>query len=194
MMPTYTAQTHTKPKPQVRNTRRAFTFTELIVVVMLVSLFVLLAVNNIFGLLGASTFKAQAQELVSAMQMAVSAAAESDRKYEIIIDIPQQSYMLREISAGDLTNVLVEEIIIENELTDNCIIVSVLFDDGVFTNQDRARFRAGHAGWQAGGKIALIDSNEKEYSIIVNRRNRIITLKQGDVEILWPKREDEIPF
>jgi Tfp pilus assembly protein FimT len=170
------------------------TFTELIIVVVLVSLFVLLAVNNMFGMLAGSTFKAQAQELVSAMQMAANAAAESDRRYEVIIDIPEQSYTLRHISSFNLTEVLEEEIIIQNDFSENCRVVSVLFDDGDYTNDVRAKFRAGRAGWQNGGKITLLDSNEKEYSVLVNRISRIITLREGDVELLMPKREDEIPF
>ncbi len=174
--------------------RRAFTLTELIVVVLIVSLFLLLAEVNLFGLLRKSTFKAQAQELVSTMQMAAGAAAESDRRYEVIIDLTEQSYMLRQITSPDLSEVLDEEIIVENDLGDSCRVVYVLFDDGDYTNEGRAKFRAGHSGWQYGGRIVLLDKNEKAYSVVVNRLNRIVALKEGEVELLVPKSEEDVPF
>ena len=180
-----------------RNRRyAAFTLTELIVVVLLVSLFVLFAVTNLFGLLRSNTFRAQAQELVSAMQMAASAAAESDRRYEVIIDLIEQRYTLRQITSPDLSQVLDEEIIVRNDLGGSCRIAYVLFDDLKGTDEDHqiAKFRAGHAGWQNGGKIVLLDENEQPYSVVVNRLNRIIVLKKGDVELLMPKTKDEVPF
>jgi prepilin-type N-terminal cleavage/methylation domain-containing protein len=172
----------------------AFTLTELIVVVLIISLFVLLAQMRLFGLLAKNTFKAQAQELVSKMQMAASAAAESNRRYEVIIDLTEQSYLLRQITSPDLSQVLEEEIIVENDFSDNCRVTYVLFDDGEYTNEGRAKFRAGHAGWQYGGKIILLDEDERTYSIVINRLNRVVTLKEGDIELLEPKPKDKVPF
>jgi prepilin-type N-terminal cleavage/methylation domain-containing protein len=173
-----------------------FTLTELIVVVLIVSLFVLLAMMNLSGLLIRNTFKAQTQELVSTMQMAASAAAETERRYEVIIDIAEQSYTLRQITSPDLSQVLEEEIIVENDFSNNCRVIYVLFDDLVETDEDHqiAKFRAGHAGWQNGGKIVLLDEDEQPYSVVVNRINRIVTLKEGDVELSMPKRKDEVHF
>lgn len=207
-MPTYTALMHTdsvvrgqfdlrKTRHAICNARCGFTLTELVVVVLIVSLFVLLAVTNLSGLLRRSTFKAQANELVSTMQIAASAAAESNRRYEVIINIAEQSYMLRQITSAHLpSDVLEEEIIVENDFSDNCRIVYVLFDDLVDTdeNHQKAFFRVGHAGWQAGGKIVLLDEDEQPYSVVVNRLNGIVTLEKGNVELLEPKPEDELPF
>ena len=183
------------------NAKPGFTLTEVIVVVLMVSLFVLLAQIHLFGLLGKSTFKAQAQELVSAMQMAVGAAAESDRRYEVIIDLTEQGFLLRQITSPDLSQVLEEEIIVNNDFSDNCWVAYVLFDDvdysledESYTNEGQAKFRAGHAGWQYGGKIVLFDRNERPYSIVINRLNRIVMLKEGDVEILKPKAKEDVPF
>ena len=178
----------------IRNTRRGFTLTELVIVILVVSMFVLLAQMHLFGLLRKSTFRAQVQELVSTMQMAASAAAQSDRRYEVIIDIPEQSYMLRQITTPELSEVLEEEIIVQDSLSDNCRLAYVLFDDGEMTSEDRAKFRAGHSGWAYGGKIVLLDEKEQPYSIVVNRLNRMFTLVQGDVEFLEPKNIAEVPF
>jgi len=207
-MPTCTALMHTdcvvrgqsdlrNTQYAIRNTRCGFTFTELVVVVLIVSLFVLLAVTNFSGLLRRSTFSAQANEFVSTMQMAASAAAESHKRYEVIIDIAEQSYMLRQITSTHLpSDVLEEEIIVKNDFSDNCRVVYVLFDDLVDTDEShqKAFFRVGRTGWQAGGKIVLLDEGEQPYSVVVNRLNRIVTLQEGDVELLVPRRQDEVPF
>ncbi|MCK4753394.1 MAG: prepilin-type N-terminal cleavage/methylation domain-containing protein [Planctomycetes bacterium] len=174
--------------------RRGFTLTELLVVVMMISLFVLMAVVNLYGLLERNTFRAQAHEFVSTMQMAVAAAAESDRKYEVIIDITGQNYILRQITSTKLSVVLEEEIIVQNDYSENCRVAYVEFDDGEFTNESRAKFRASRSGWQYGGKIVLLDSHDKAYSVVVNRINRMVTLEEGEVALLTPKREDEVVY
>ncbi len=200
-MPTCTVQTHTNRSScdlsvvsPSGHAQQGFTLTEMIVVLVMVSLFVLMAVSNLYSLLGKNTFRIQAHEFVSAMQMAAAAAAESDKKYEVIIDITEQSYLLRQITSPDLAEVLEEEIIIENDFTGNCRVAYVEFDDGDFTNESRAKFRAGRSGWQYGGKIVLLDSNDKPYSVLVNRINRMVVLHEGNVGLLTPKGEDETVF
>jgi len=191
-MQTCTAPMHTEKLKTKKKT--AFTLTELVVVILLVSLFVLVAQVHLFGLFKKHTFKAQLQQFISTMQMAASASAESDRRYEVIIDLTEQNYLLRQITSPDLSEVLEEEIIVDNEFGDNCWVGYVEFDDGDYTNEGRAKFRTGHCGWQYGGKIVLLDEDERLYSVVVNRLNRIITLKEGDVELLVTKSENEIPF
>jgi prepilin-type N-terminal cleavage/methylation domain-containing protein len=174
-----------------------FTMAELLVVVAIISLFVALAQIHLFGLLRKNTFKAQTQELVSTMQMAVSAAAETGRRYEIIIDITEQSYGLKHITGSEIyvdkPDETPGEIIVQNYLTDNCRFVYVWFDDGIDTNA-KAWFRVGPSGWQNGGKIVLLDEKERPYSIVVNRINRIVVLEEGDLELLEPKPKNELPF
>jgi len=172
----------------------AFTLTELIIAVVLISLFLLLAVPNLYGLLRKSTFKAQIQDFVSTMQMADTAAAESSSRYEVIIDMDEQRYLLREITSNNLAQVLEDEIIVENDFGSNCWASYVMFDDGDYTNEGRAMFRAGHAGWQYGGKIVLLDEADQPYSVVVNRIKGIVELQQGDVELLLPKAEEDVPF
>lgn len=181
-------------KVRANRIKNGFTLAELLVVVVVISLFVLLAQLHLFGLLRKNTFKAQIQQLVSTMQMAAAAAAESDRRYEVIIDLDEQSFLLREITTPDLTEVLDEEIIVKDRLSNNCRLVYVEFDDGDFTHEGRAKFRAGHSGWAFGGKIVLLDEKEKPYSVIVNRLNRIIKLEEGDVRLLEPKYKDDLVF
>ena len=176
---------------------RGFTMAELLVVVAIISLFVALAQIHLFGLLRKNTFRAQTQELVSTLQMAASAAAETGRRYEIIIDITEQSYGLKHITGSEIyvdnPDETPGEIIVHNYLTDNCRLVYVWFDDGIDTNA-KAWFRVGPSGWQNGGKIVLLDEKEQPYSIVVNRINRIVVLEEGDLELLEPKPKNELPF
>ena len=219
MTPTYTAPTQTdfvardkynlmcepdgirNTRYETRTTRYGLTLTETIVVVFIVSLFVMLAQMNFSGVLRKSTFKAQVQDFVSTMQMTVNAAAESNRRYEVIIDLTEQSYMLREITSPDIfADVLEEEIIIENYFGENCWLEYVLFDDYElasevsFTNEGRAMFRAGHSGWQYGGVIVLLDEDDRAYTVVVNRINRTVILQEGEIEPLTPRSQNEIPF
>jgi hypothetical protein len=69
-----------------------------------------------------------------------------------------------------------------------------LFDDGDFTNEDRAKFRASPAGWQFGGIIVLLDRDEQPWSIVIDRLSNIVRLQPGEAQIVWPRSQDEIPF
>jgi prepilin-type N-terminal cleavage/methylation domain-containing protein len=181
-------------RPSVYPHIHGFTMTEMVVVIVMVSLFAFLVQVNLFGLLRKNTFKAQVQDLLSTMQMAANAAAESNRRYELIIDPIEQNYVLREVTSPDLSQVLQEEIIVENDLSDNCRVVYIEFDDGESVNDGWAKFRVGHSGWQYGGKIVLIDKKDQPYSIVVNRLNKAVSLIKGDVELLEPKAKEEVPF
>lgn len=176
--------------------RQGLTLAELVVVLVILSLFVLLTVINLFGVLRKNTFRVQAHELVSTMQMAASAAAESDRRYEVIIDLTEQSYTLRQINSPDLFQVFEEDTIVTNDFGADCQVLYVLFDDLMETDEDHqiAKFRAGHAGWQYGGKIVLLDEQEQPYSVLVSRMNRIVRLEKGDIEFLLPRAKDEVLF
>jgi len=174
-----------------------FTLAELLVVLAVISLFVLLTQIHLFGLLRKNTFRAQTQELVSTMQMAARAAAETGRRYEITIDLIQQNYELKHITSSEIYVDRPEEtpgeVIIQNNLKESCRLVYVWFDDGVNTNT-KAWFRVGPVGWQNGGKIVLHDEKEQPYSIVVNALNRIVTLEEGDIRLLEPKSKDELLF
>jgi prepilin-type N-terminal cleavage/methylation domain-containing protein len=178
----------------VPNRCSGFTFTELVVVLVILSLFVLLAQLHLYGLFRKYTFKGQIHDFLSTMQLAAAAAAEGDRRYEVIIDFTEQSYRLQEDISTDITQVLEEKIIVQNGFSDNCFVSYVEFDDGDYTNEGWAAFRVGHSGWQYGGKIVLLDRDEQPYSVVVNRINRVVKLRQGDVGLLLPRSKDEMPF
>jgi len=172
----------------------AFTLIEFVVTIVILALFVTVAMPNFVEMLRKNTFKGQLQDFVSTMERAAITAAQSRDRYEVIVDLDQQSYMLREISSNNLAQVLEDEIIAEGDFSDECWVSYVLFDDGAQTNEGRAKFRAGHAGWQYGGKIVFLDKEDQPYSVVVNRVNGIIELNEGDALIMWPKREEDVSF
>jgi Tfp pilus assembly protein FimT len=171
-----------------------FTLAESMVVIVGVSLLVALAAINLKGIMVRNSFKSQASGLVSALESASTSAAQSGKRYEVIIDIPQQSWLLREITSPDLSEVLDEEIVAQEDLGGNCSISYVLFDDGQFTNQERAKFRTSRAGWQFGGIIVLLDSEQQPWSLVIDRMSNIVRIEPSEVQIAWPRSADEVPF
>ena len=195
-MRTYSAQTSSRGGTPIESNgvrRKGFTLVELIVVVSILALLVLVAQLNLFGALERSTFKSQVQSFVSTMQMAASGAAETGRRFEVIVDVSEQTYLLREITSSDLSEILDEEIIADGLFGDNCRVAYVEFDDGEYTNGGQAKFRIGHAGWMYGGKVVLLDKQEQPHTIIINRLNPIVQLVDGDPELMHPKSKDEVP-
>ncbi|MHC4530810.1 MAG: hypothetical protein ACYSXD_04505, partial [Planctomycetota bacterium] len=89
---------------------------------------------------------------------------------------------------------LEEEIIIINDFGESCRVSYIEFDDGEYVSDGWAKFRVGRSGWQYGGKIVLLDRDLRPYSVVVNRISRVISLQVGDVELLRPKAEYEVPF
>jgi Tfp pilus assembly protein FimT len=169
---------------------RGFVLAEMVVVIFIIGLFVSLAMVNVTAVLGRNSFKAQVNGLISSMQMAAAKAAETSRRYEIIIDFQTQSYTFREITSGDLAaDVLEDEIIRQQAFSSGVHLKYVQFDDGEVAAENQAKFRAGHAGWQYGGKIVLVDENNMDYTIMVNRFDKTVQFLDGDVELLAP-RED----
>ena len=176
--------------------RRGFTLIEAMIALAIASLMVGIAMLNLRGTFTRNTFKGQVHDFVSTMQAAVRSATETGRRYEVIIDLVEQVYVLREITSPDLSEVLEEEIIVDNKFGDNCLVEYVLFDDLVETDEDHqiAKFRAGNTGWQNGGKIVLFDRDDNPYTVVVNRMSRAVRLEVGELDILMPKRKDEVPF
>jgi Tfp pilus assembly protein FimT len=182
--------------PVVRRSARsrigAFTLIELIVVLSMLALFVVMAQVNLFGTLRRSTFKSQVQSFVSAMQMAASTAAETGRRYEVIVDVTEQTYLLRQISSSNLAEVLDEEIVVDGQFGDSCRVCYVEFDDGTYANEGQAKFRVGHAGWQYGGKVVFLDEAEQAHTVAVGRLVPIVQVLEGDAELMRPKAKDEV--
>ncbi|MBN1787916.1 MAG: hypothetical protein JW806_05915 [Sedimentisphaerales bacterium] len=176
--------------------RKAAVLAEVIMVLFIISLFMTIAMMNFSNVLSRSSFKSRAYDLVKLFEMATTSASQTGRRYEIVIDFVQGSYLLREITTGLMAveDIPEEEIIQTGEFDERFVPVYVMFDDGEWTNESPALFRVGQHGWQYGGKVVLADEDGSEYSIVINRLNRMIELVTGDVEILTPRTADEMGF
>ncbi len=167
---------------------------EMIVVLVMLSLMLAVAQPNIGGLFRKGGFKSQAEGLVSVMQKAARSAVETGRRYEVVIDLAEQGYMLREVQGSVLSRDMEGEIIDEGYFNENCWMSYVEFDDYDFVNDARAWFWVGPVGWQYGGKVVLLDQSDQPWSIVVDRISRSVRLEAGDAELLRPKTEDEMSF
>jgi type II secretory pathway pseudopilin PulG len=174
---------------------KAFTLVELLVVMTFLSLLVVMAQVSLSGALRRQTFQAQVQDFIGAMRMAASHAAESGQRYEIIINFVEQSYLLRKLTGSDLTaEPLAEETITEGSFRGNCRVAYVEFDDSTYTNEYKAKFRAGRAGWQYGGKIVFRDEDDRRYAVVVQRAIPIVQLLEGDPPLMAPRTKEQVPF
>ena len=169
---------------------------EVVMVLLIISLFTAIAMINLSGALAVDSFKDRANDLVKLFQMAETSAAQTGKRYEIVIDFTQNGYLLREITTGlvAVEDILEEEIIQTGWFTDKFQLSYVMFDDGQWTNEAPALFRVGRTGWQYGGKIVVTDADGKQYSIIVNRLSRKTDIVEGDAIVLAPKSEEEMGF
>jgi hypothetical protein len=164
------------------------------VAIILLMLLVAMTVGNLRLILMRNAFRAQVHDFVTLMEQAGISASQSDRRYEVIIDMVEQTYMLREITSPDLAEVLEEEIIATGEFGEDCYVEYVLFDDGEFADDTSVKFRAGKSGWQYGGAIVMVDEDEMFHSIVVNRLGNIISVEPGEAAIMYPLSQEDLPF
>jgi len=86
---------------------------ELLLVVALIGMMTGIAIVSFGALWGNLRFKRQADELVHVFQMAQNAAAQSDRRYAVILDFINQEYTLREFQSLDLGTMDPEKAILQ---------------------------------------------------------------------------------
>lgn len=200
-MPTCTAPMHfdeTFNSLGYKAGRRALVLMEMLVVLVIIGLMTALTTLNFSSAFTRAKFEKEAYAFINVLKMAQNGAAESDRRYAVILDFDEQAYTLRQFESRSLDVIPDEEAIITTGyFTDECYLDWVLFDDFESAAEDsayEARFYAGHSGWQYGGKIVLLDGDGNPYSVIVNRISRVISLLPGDVEILAPQYPEDVPF
>lgn len=192
---------------QSGKTSPAFVLTELIVVLVIISLMTAIAMIALTPLFGRTKFKRQAREFINILQLAQNGAAESDRRYAVALDFDEQTYTLRQFTTLDHERILEDEpIIAEGHFTDEFRLEYIIFDDGVDTRypeEGQEVFRiwlmAGHSGWQNGAILVLSDIDYNLYSIVINRLSRVIRFypeayELGELGFLKPKKANELFF
>ena len=177
--------------------RRGLTLVEVLAVVFMISLLSVIAAVNLTGAFRGNTFRGQVHEFRSAFEKAAAIAREKGKRFEIVIDLNNQTWLLREIRVSglvDVKNIPEEEIISIRDLSLSCQVLYVYYDDGDQADSGYAKFRVGPAGWRTGGKIVMIDDDGREYSLVIDRLSQSVDFVKGDALILEPRYPEEMGF
>lgn len=196
------------PKRQfTSDSKTGFTLLEMLLVVGILSLLTGVAMMNFMGKFGSSSFKREAMEIVNTLKMAQNAAAQSGRRFAVMFDFIEQTYTMKEIHNFEELEYIKEPdsgvTLMTTKLSERCRIEFITFDDNSDTRdvgdiEDQAElksyFIAGRPGWQNGGKIGLTDAEGNEYSIIVNRMSKRITIEEGDIDTYFLEPKENLAF
>jgi len=168
---------------------------ELMAVMAIMGLMLAIAVRTFGSKMGGSQFETQARQIVNTMVKAQHAASQGGRRYAVIFDLVENKYEVQRIrTLQDLAmdaEVEPKKIIEQTQLSDNCRIDYVRYDDGDDTrdygevSSQRVWFVVGEYGWMNGGKIVLLDEDDTPWSIIVNRMGKNIRLEEGDIDTFF---------
>ena len=180
-------------------TPAGFVLIEMLMVVGLIGLMAVVAMLSFGAMWGNLRFKRQAEELVGVFQMAYNAAAESDRRYAVVLDFEEQKFVLRQFKSLNLETMDPDKAIIQTgHFTEALRIDYVVYDDledtRDFENATEARFLAGHSGWQYGGKVVLRDADGMAWTIVICRLAKPVELFRGEMDIDSPVDEIDVPF
>ncbi len=169
-------------------------------VVAMVALLTGIAMLSFGAIWGNTRFKSRAEDLVSVFQMAYEAAQQSERRYAVILDSENDRYVLRQFEALDFSGIPDDEAIITTgRFDDDFQFDYVLYDDLEDTRESgqgftEARFYAGRAGWQFGGKVVLRDADGDAWSILIHRLGKPVQLVEGDADMLLPQNKENVVF
>ena len=135
--------------------------------------------------------------------MAYNAAAQSDRRYAVILDFAEQGFVLREFKTLDLETMDPDEAIIETgyfseALTIDHVVYDDLEDTRDFEDVTEARFLAGKSGWQYGGIVVLFDDDGMPWTLAIHRFAKPVELLKGEWDLdslgMSPQYKEDVPF
>jgi len=179
---------------------RGLVLAELLVVIAVISMLTAVAMLSVTSVFGKKQFEKEAYAIIDILHKAQNASAETVRRYAVIFDFGEGTYVLRRFATLEMDALPREEAILAvGDFSRHCRLDYVLFDDFMDTREEgesisEAKFIAGRGGWQYGGKIVLLDVDGNPFSIVVGRLCGDITLKRGDVEIPAPVDKSELRF
>jgi type II secretory pathway pseudopilin PulG len=186
-----------------RKTGGGFVLIEMLMVVGLIGLMAVVATLSFGALWGKLRFKRQAEELVNVFQMAQNTAAQSDRRYAVVLDFTEQTFVLRQFQSLDLETMDPDEAIIQTgyfseALTLGFVVYDDLEDTRDYEDATEARFLAGHSGWQYGGIVVLRDDDGMPWTIVIHRIARPVELLKGEWDLdslgMSPEHKKNVPF
>lgn len=172
-------------------------------VVGLIALMTGIAMLSFGAMWGNQRFKRQADQLVNTFQMACNAAAQSDRRYAVILDFSEQAFILREFQTLDLETMDPDEAIIQTGYFSEALTLDyVMYDDMEDTrdseNVTEVRFLAGKSGWQYGGIVVLLDDEGMPWTIAIHRFAKPVELLKGEWDLdslgMLPQYKEDVSF
>ena len=184
----------------IKQCRYGLVLAELLDVIAILSMLTAVAMISLTSVYGKTQFEKEAYAIIDILHKAQYASARTPRRYAVVFDFVEGTYVLRQFATLDLQSIPQEEAVLSvGSFSGHCQLDYVLFDDFMDTRDEgesisEARFIAGRGGWQYGGKIVLRDGDGNPYSIVVGRLCGDITLRPGDVEILVPVDKSELQF
>jgi len=191
--------------PKASDKGNGYVLMEMILVIVILGLMATIVGLKLLPAFERSMFERESQEIVSALEMAQNAAAQSNRRYAVMFDLIAQSYTLQEIDSLDELAPDAEPdpemILTTRMLSERCQIDYIRFDDGDDTREEgleladlRTYFVAGRNGWQNGGKIVMLDNDGNPYTIVINRLSKMITMVEGEEDIFVLEAIKDLPF
>ncbi len=175
---------------------------EMLMVLGIIAFITSIAMFSFSAMTGKSYFKRKAATLVQAFQSAVNTAQQSDRRYAVILNFDEKTWMLRQFNQLNFEGIPEDQAVIKTGFFDPRFDIDyVLYDDGVDTRYPRegqmtnaAIFFAGHGGWRNGGKVVLRDEDGNLWSIVIYRIGKPVELLEGDAPIMAPIPAEQLPF
>jgi len=186
-----------------RDASAGFVLVEMLMVVGLIGLMTGIAMLSFGSMWGNLRFKRQAEDLVNVFQMAYNGSVETSRRYAVILDFAGQGFVLREYQSLDLTVMDPEEAILQTgffskDLTIDYVVYDDLDDTRDWENVSEARFLAGHAGWQYGGLVVLLDDDGMPWTLVIHRFARPVELLKGEWDLdslgMLPQDKENVRF
>jgi type II secretory pathway pseudopilin PulG len=181
----------------------AFTFVEMLVILVIFALMISTAMIAISGNSNKVKFRKQAEQFIHTLKLAQNAASQGDQRYGVMLDFDENTYALRPFSHLDKERTIEEEpLLADGTFTENFWLDYVLFDDGTDTrdwNIEEADYfivwlMAGRTGWNNSAKIVILDSEGEPHSIMTNRMSGKIELIEGDAYLPEPRDKRDVPF
>jgi len=188
-----------------RHAKTGHVLIELVVVIGLIAMMAGIAILSFGALWGNLRFKRQAEDLVSIFQMAYNGAAQTDRRYAVILDFVEQGYVLREFKSLDLLTMDPEEAILQSGYFTEALRLDYVTYDDLADTRDwdaeevaEAQFSAGKSGWQYGGIIVIRDEEGKPWTIVIHRFAKPAELLEGEWDLeslgMLPQDKKNVPF
>ena len=188
--------------------RNGYTLIEALAVVAVIGLMISIVTISI----GLSTrdlkIKKELESFIRVLNMAHTAASESDQRYVVVVNYEEGYYQLRELPSMPI-DILTDpdlaaeflysetEPIIDENFSDDCWLDYVFFDDATDTrelDQTEIWLMAGRNGWANAAMMVFLDPDGNPYTVITSRLVGKAKLVEGEGYLIGPMAKEDVRF